>query len=297
MKVSEYYKLNMSQEDLEFVDVDVVEDTFLFVDPCALESLEPERCAKCKNLLEDCFKTVLNALEVGNTARAHEILDKLRETSETHLGFCCGHTDGWGLERDSVPRVAKSLTSLVGGKAPVRRLLENIVDTILLVENVGPDVVSDMTTNIIRSPLIEYTQEMCKKYEITVEEVDSGVLWDLHKHEWYDERVSLPVVGERKLLLVPKEIVRQYDEFTYNYDEYYRHYLLEHLRGVELRDDTELVEKMKSGERRVSIKNLKKKYGVGKAAAAKLTGKHPKVLEKYRKDKELKVKKETKSKK
>jgi hypothetical protein len=280
MKVSEYYHLNRTQPELDFVDVDVVGDVRIFVDPRALRLLDSEWGAECRYLIQNCFKTVLDALRLGNDDQALLILSALREPNETHLGLSRGRAQGRALGNESAIDVADSLSQSVAARTG---LLEDLEDTILMVENIGPDIISDMTTNIIRNPLIKYTQKMCEYYDIPLQNVASGRLWNPDSHEWFTMMVKQPVVNGRRLLLVPKSIVRLH--IDYDPQEYYRLYILEHLRGIELSANTELVKLLKSGERRVPNKYLEKKYGVGKDTSLKITMQYPDILTKYRSDK------------
>jgi phage pi2 protein 07 len=68
----------------------------------------------------------------------------------------------------------------------------------------------------------------------------------------------------------------------YDQDEYYRHYILEFLREVELSANSELVRLLKSGDRRVTKKDLIIKYGQGKNVIVKQTKLHPEILKDYR---------------
>jgi len=83
---------------------------------------------------------------------------------------------------------------------------------------------------------------------------------------------------------VPKAIVRRH--LQYDADEYYRHFLLEHLREVELDANTALIELLKNGTRRVTKRALKEKYGAGKRTIVRETLKYPEVLARYKKAKE-----------
>ncbi|HEY0388417.1 MAG TPA: hypothetical protein VGC71_08245 [Gaiellales bacterium] len=42
-------------------------------------------------------------------------------------------------------------------------MLEDLEDSILLVRGIGYDIVSDITTNVIREPLIRYTELACRQ--------------------------------------------------------------------------------------------------------------------------------------
>ena len=71
----------------------------------------------------------------------------------------------------------------------------------------------------------------------------------------------------------------------YDPDEYYRLYILEHLRSIELSANTELVQLLKNKTRRVTKKDLRKKYGEGKTASVRITRQYPEILDKYRSSK------------
>jgi hypothetical protein len=276
MRVSEYYKLDRTQPELDFVDVDIIGDVPLFIDPHAIRLLDSDWGEECVFLIQDCFKKVISALGSGNITLAHNILNALREPNETHLGLSKGPSRGRALGDGLATAVADSLTK---SEAVKTGLLEDLEDTILMVENVGPDRISDIATTIMRSSLITYTQDMCRLYDIPMKEVASGPLWIPAKSEWLTDYVSQPVTNNNKLLLVPKAIVRYH--MDYDPDEYYRLYILEYLRNVELSSNTALVKLLKNGSRYVTNKDLAAKYGTGKATSVEVTRKYPEVLAKY----------------
>src|ERR1700722_6064062 len=225
MRVSQHYKLDRSQASLDFVDVDVRGDTRVFVSPRALMQLPSQWGDECVHLVQNFFQTVLEMIRAGRDDDAEALLRVLREPNETHLGLSTGRSKGRALGTESARDVWKALSQSEAAKSG---LLQDLEDTVLMVEGISVDIVSDMTTNIIRGPLIRYTQEMCTLYGIpTEEEVTSGPLWDAAKRKWFVRFERLPVALNRKLILVPKAIVRQHLE--YDADEYYRHFLLEHL--------------------------------------------------------------------
>jgi len=282
MRVSTYYKLGRTQASLDFVDVDIVADTPLFISPKAIAMQQSEWADRCVSLIQNFFETVLDLIKKGKNVEARRLLSMLREPNETHLGLSKGKSRGRALGSESAKDVWKALANSQAAKSG---LLKDLEDTVLLIEGVSVDIVSDIATNIIRQPLIEYTQEMADQLGIPVKPgVASGPMWDPRRRAWFTEFVKMPVTKAGPLLLIPKAIVRRHLE--YDAGEYYRHFLLEHLRAVELSANSALVEVLKNKKRRVTKKALAEKYGTGKKAIVRETLKHPEVLERYRKAKE-----------
>ena len=281
MRVSEHFALGRTQPTLDFVDVDVVGDVAVFVDPRALRLLNTPWADECVSLIQSFFTTVMEAIRAGQDDTARQLLAALREPNETHLGLSRGRSRGRALGPGSAHDVWDALSQSEAAKSG---LLEDLEDTILMVEGISADIVSDIATNLIRGPLIRYTQEACSAYDIPFDnDVDSGPLWDAQAQRWFNEFVRLPVVNDSKLLLVPKVIVRK--RMDYDAQEYYRHYILEHLRELELSANSELVQLLRSGNRRVTIKDLKEKYGEGKSVIVRETRRDPTLLSRYRADK------------
>jgi hypothetical protein len=282
-RVSDYFELGRKQPELDFVDIDIRDDLRVFVDPRALRLLPSEWGSRCTSLVQDFFSTVLAAIRDGRHEYAKNLLGVLREPNEVHLGMSTEEARGSGIG----PTKAERLWDALSRSEAVRSgLLRDLEDSILLVEGIAEDNVSDIVINVIREPLIEYTQEIAEQLAIPLTEgVTSGPLWRPSDRQWRSEFVRLPVTPFGPLILVPKAIVR-IRRMHYNVNEYYRHYLLEELRAVELAANTELVHLLKSGSLRVTKKDLTKKYGSSKADIVRATRDHPQALEEYRRDKD-----------
>jgi hypothetical protein len=281
MRVSEYFHLGRDQGELDFVDVDIRGDTPVYVDPRALRLLPTDWGQECVSLIQHFFRTVLRAIRQGDDVEAQRLLAGLREPNETHLGLsrdrARGSALGTGLARDVWEALSETDAAATG-------LLQDLEDTTLLVPGIDRDRISDITTNLIRDPLIHYTEQACRHYGIRLTDgVDSGPLWDQRQGGWHSRLVSLPMTSEGKLLLVPKAIVRK--KLDYDRSEYLNHYLLTTLQDVELAAGSELVQLLKNGRRRVTKKAVAEKYGTNKAAIARWTREHPEALENYRADK------------
>jgi len=279
-RVSEYYRLGRTQPTLDFVDVDVRDDVRVFLDPRAFRLLQSDWGEQCRDLLHSFFAEVLAAVTAGDSTRARALLSRLREPNETHLGFSAGASRGHGLGRESGQSVADALSA---SRAARTGLLQDLEDTVLLVPKIGHDVVSDISTNVLRGPLIAYTRQQADLHGIPTAQVASGPVWNPVGARWEEGFVDLPVPDHRKLLLVPKALVRYRMDF--DKDEYYGDYLIPLLQDEELsKPGSELVEMLKRGPR-VTKKSIKEKYGTTKDAVAELTATHREALDGYREQK------------
>jgi hypothetical protein len=171
--------------------------------------------------LETFFRVVIDSIRLGDGSKAREVMLELREPNETHLGLSKGKAEGRGLGPEKAESIWQSLSK---SRAVKTGLLSDLEDTVLLIDGVSTDIFSDIVTNIIRGPLIAFTQSTCRAFDIPMEmEVDSGPVWNPLKGNWERELLPMPVTSEGKLLLIPKSIVRI--EGDYDVEKYYRHYV------------------------------------------------------------------------
>lgn len=278
LRVSTHYKLGKAQAELDFVDVDINGDTRVFISPSAIEQLPSAWGRQCSYLVQNFFEEVLSAIKSGKHQYAERLLRSLREPNETHLGLSADKPRGRALGPGSAHEIWKALKD---SQAVRTGLLVDLEDTALMISGIGVDIVSDITTNIIREALIGYTQEACQYHGIPMESVASGPLWNPLKKQWESKFVDLPTVNSSKLLLVPKIIVRRHALYDAGY--YLRHYLLEELKEVELSANSSLVRLIKKTKTKTVYKtHLIEKYGFSKDTLVTQTLAHPKVMKKFR---------------
>lgn len=118
-------------------------------------------------MLTTFFDSVLDAVRKNDKKRARYLLGHLGEPNETHLGFSAGRSAGRGFGKQMGVTLAEKLAA---SQAAQTGLIEDLEDTAFFIEKVGKDIVSDITTNIIRGPLIAYTQQMATVFGIPMEE-------------------------------------------------------------------------------------------------------------------------------
>ena len=285
MRFSEYFKLGLTQPYLDFVDIRLDTDVPVFLEPSAIKSLSSPWGNELSSLLQTFFEEVLTLIRSGNNDKAQRLLSSLNERNEFHLGYSANESRGHGFGSGS----AKSVWGALSQSDAVKTgLLRDLEDTALLIPGIGTDMISDAVCNILRGPLIRYTQDMCDFYGVRLTpDVDSGPIWNAEKGRWETALVPLPMTNFGKVILVPKLLVRQ--RLSYRFDEYYRHYLLPQMQQEHLSARSSLVEVLSNGRERVTKKALMAKYGKDKLAAVRETQLRPRVLDEYREHKQHNV--------
>lgn len=279
-RLSKHFALGRSQPTLDFVDVDVRGDVALFIDPRALLLDESDWGHECVSLLQHFFGEVLALIKAG--ANPSALLGQLREPNETRLGLSKGRAHGHGLGPELAYEVGSALSR---SEAARTGLLQDLEDTILMVPGVGPDLISDIATNVIREPLLNYTREMAEEYGLPlVPDVYVGPIWSPSRRQWIQRLESAVMADDRPLVLVPKAIVRL--DLDYDADEYLRHFIIPRLQAEEIDAASGLVHLLKDGTPRVDVKDVIEKYGRTKADIERLTLERPELLDAYRKAKE-----------
>jgi hypothetical protein len=214
--ISNYFRINKSQAQLDFIDVNTEQDLQLFIDPYVFSKSSDAWSVICHEAIVSFFQSVLDAVRRGDDATGRALLDNLGEPNETCLGLSTGTPAGRGIGRLQADELFDRLKR---SRAARSGLLSELSECELFIVGIGSDKVSDITTNILRRNLIEYTQAQCHLHGIPlVGEVASGMLWDGAEQRWTNRYVSLPVINGQKLILVPKASVRWKLAFSHHAD-------------------------------------------------------------------------------
>ncbi|HEX8900976.1 hypothetical protein [Vitreimonas sp.] len=280
MKFSKAFKLGKPQGALDFVDVSTSYDTRVFLDPYAIEIKQNVLALECAAYVHSYFNAVLDALRAGRTHRARELTEHLSEPKDTFIGVSKGKPKGRGVGREQADHL---LSALRRSRAFETGLLADLSETELMVEGVGRDKVSDLTTNIIREKLVEYTIGQCDLLEIDLGDrtYPSGPMWDPSSQAWKEEYVKRPIVRGKPVLLIPKHFVRL--NLSLNSQEFYNYHMLEFLQAEHISAGSSLVQFFrKSKKPYVTKKSLKRVRPKRKDDVVDFIREHPHVLEVYK---------------
>ena len=274
---SKHFALSKSQGELDFVDVRLNRDIALFLDPFAISQRQDRWSQDCHAHLLAFFQQAIDYIKGGHHAEARQLLAHLREPNETRFGLSRGSPQGAGIGSYQADQLFLALRQ---SNAVKTGFLSSLEECELMIEGIGWDKISDLTTNVIRGKLAQYTQEQCELHGIETREVALGPHFSLNARNWVNEYLQLPVADGRPILLVPKAIARF--ESSYDHQYYYRHFALNYLQAQHLAAGSNLVHALKNGNRKVYKKELEARYPCTKDYLFQFSKDHPKVLAKYR---------------
>lgn len=171
--------------------------------------------------------------------------------------------------------------ALCNSRAYHTGLLNDISETELFIHDVGRVTISDLTTNIIRGKLAEYTLEQCELHEVPVQDVRSlGPSWNLTRRDWEAQTFRLPLHNGRPILLGPKASVRM--RMSIDNQEFYNFHMVEFLQAEYLQAGGALVHTFKNGSQTVYKKSVKEIHPFIKDDLADFVRQHPEVLDRYK---------------
>lgn len=279
MTLSEYFNLGKTQFELDFVDINPEKDMTLFLDPYFIAKCDFPFAIEAHATLKSFFEFLLALLRGNKIGYAREIFSYLVENNDVCMGLSQGVPQGHGMGPMDTEKIFQTLLT---SRALQTGIMEDIEDFRIFVPNVDKDKVSDMTANIIRHHLIEYTQQQCDLHNISlVNNVPSGMFWNPIRKTWMSEYTKRLIVNHRPILLVPKRIVSYSDKYTPN--EYRQHFVLNFLQNEHLHMNSPLVQARRNGDKYVTKKSIRnQQYVLDKEYLANFTLSHPEVFANFR---------------
>lgn len=208
----------------DFVDVNVLDDQKLFIDPCLIETSNSVWCQKAHRTVSSFFDNFYNAYRTKNLPQKRNLFSHASEINFTRLGYGRGD-NGHG---NTVEGLIEKFISLDGLSNRILTI-SNAIDLPVLIPSFDKDGLSDMLTNIIHKELNDFTLEQCKKWNKQPNGMSTFWTWDATKAAWLEVDAPCYIAPKGKLLLVPKEIVR----FRYicNVRQFFSRVILERMQN------------------------------------------------------------------
>jgi hypothetical protein len=214
MLFSDAFNVERDAQD-DWFDPILGSDTLLFIDPFLIFK-EPSSSrwagshAKIIEYFDRCFRLIAEA-NCTPTALAYKkalSLLEFPEPQELCLGFTRTGTKGAGGGKGYARSIA---TAMVGAIQRGVLHLQHFEELGIFNEGIGADRISDITSTILKSDLVEYTQGICRRHGIPVSTFRlNGMVLDQTRLRLAPSTVDLPTNPKtgRPVILVPARFLR-----------------------------------------------------------------------------------------
>lgn len=279
MKITQAFGLDLSQHEIDFVDIDTATDTPLFLDPFFLGIRLDSWSIASSRTLRNFFQTFVNLVREDQHRRARAMLDHLHEPNETCLGLSRGDPQGRAIGEINADEL---FASILQSQAISTGVVEDLEDFRIFIPGIDKDKVSDLTTNIIRRHLINYTISQCDLWKIPLaENRPTGFYWDPGQRRWVNGYNRALIVEGKRILLTPKGVVSFVKKYTP--EKYFSKFILEYLQHEHLAMESALVQYRKNGTPYVTKVSLRESVApYSKSYLAEFTANHPEVFADFR---------------
>lgn len=275
-RFSEYFQLPQNI-DFDFVDIYAYQDIPLFLDPYGISAMGSKWARECENQIATYFQYLIDSIRTGDKRTTARLLGALHEVDEVGLGYSSGEPSGRGIGQKQAKEIQLAFETSAAAKSGD---IKDIADCALMIPGINRDKISDITSNILKTQLIEFTQQQCKKYSIPVKKVAVNNAFDYNKFDFVSYYAELPVINNKPKILLPISAVRQDPELSK--DKYYRNFVIEFLKAEHQHAGDSLASVLKNGKVVVRIADLKEKYPLKADFLYEFSKQHPNILEKYK---------------
>lgn len=196
--------------------------------------------------MRKAYSNVFECCRSKNHQRLHELVAFGKEPNETKLGLSIEQSQGKGSKPESLYRIFKTISvqCLIE-----KGIVKNPSELCIFVSNFAEDRMSDLITNIIRGQLYKFTIEQCNKHSILLSSkaCKIGQCWDVRTKKWISLDGTPLIINGRKILLVPKIIVRR--KFIISAAQYIQKHVLTYRQSYHLEKRTGLSHRRYSKKR------------------------------------------------
>ena len=219
-RLIDYYNIPVTQEEVDFAIPFLDEDIPLYLDPFLLWKSPSQQDNSLHFVLINVFNALCNAYINNSDDIKKNIINTLIELSEcSEVGLGTSKTKR-GLKISA--KTAQEILSLGESIPQIRQFgFVHFEEIQLFVNNISKDRISDFACNILKSFLIDFTQDQCKKLNIPMTTFNEVSIFNTRKLSFINESLELPYNPEQNtpIIFVPKRWLR-YTPWI-NYEEYF----------------------------------------------------------------------------
>lgn len=227
MIFSDEFRIKKTNLD-DWFDPILTNDTKLFIDPFLIFEKNHKYFSngheKIIEFFNSGFEIAAKSQPIIRDVRYRQLLKMmiLPEVKEVCLGYASRGTEGAGSGGGFAKLIVAALYDSI--KMGLNQI-EHFEELGIFNEGIGCDRISDITANILKHELINYTQDVCKRHSVKCNWLFiKRFKYNLRIKRWEDGRFLLPenpYIKGRAILLVPKVFLRHLPTLSskefYNY--------------------------------------------------------------------------------
>lgn len=265
---------NQIRDIAEIQQLDFEHDNELFIDPYRIDEKRGEVFKRAKEKIIKYFDLFFYCVENNLRSNVSILGEHLHEINATKLGYTNKYDKPKGkgfCQRD--------LLVIFDEAVKVKNYIEDMPDILVLAENVGPDKVSDLTTNIIYEELLEFTMYIITKYNLNIElRKRRKWIFDVDIREWQKKELLVPYIDNEEILFLPNKLTATYEIFSY--ENVYKKLIYPFYKvNTSIH---RLVRLLKNNEERPDCKKIKKKYPMTRDTVKDFKEKHKERYNTYK---------------
>lgn len=276
-------KFNIKDKQIEFFDINVYTDTKNFVDPYCISQTSTQTGKDAQQYINLFMTELLASIQNQVDTRSSYLCSKFNEPNGTRLGYSKVKKDGSGAGSHLAEiflQELKNIRDII--KLGIFKYLEECQ---LLCNELRYDRISDITINIVKLPLIQFTQAQCSKHGIKIRKTKSTISYFCVKTDsWKKDHFELPHIdnSENFIILIPKTFIPKIP--TYNPMYFYNNTAQEHFKKQAIIKNDSCISMDRKGNIQVLSKDLKisENYKPTKVNIKRGIMENPKLLIKFR---------------
>lgn len=277
IRFSTHYNLQTNSDDLEFLDIYANQDIRLFLDPYGISAMGTKWARDCELHIAGFFQYLIDSIKLGDKKAIDTLLNALHEVDEIALGYSLGSPSGRGIGKEQAKEILKAFQLSEAAKSGD---IKDIADCALMIPGINRDKISDITANILKRQLIDFTQKQCNKLNIPMRRVPINNAFDYDTLTFSSFYSELPVINGKPKILLPISSIRREPQLSK--DKYYRNFVLEFLKAEHEHAGDSLAKILKNGRIVVRKKDLQEKYPLSSNFLYTFSKENPKILERYK---------------
>ncbi len=287
-RFSQYFDLKKTQDDLSFFDLDITDDTKLFIDPYYFSRIKDDpHVSYISRIVTSFMYDLLEFVRNNHRLSAHSMCSHFQETKGTGIGYADNKINGSGAGEV----LSKILVdAMFASKIIISKTVTHLEEFTIACQGIGKDRVSDIVLSVGKLGFIKFTQAQCRKHSIPMQLTKEKLTYFcLPTKQWKSDYFELPhiispnTLKEQYIILVPVNLLS--DKVVYNPDYFLRHVVIPYFKKDAIRRNLTCVKTRKNGDKFVTNDDLfrhSEYYAVNKSDAIKFIEKYPETLEQFR---------------